>query len=87
MRPNGPVIRAIRNARNLSIRNLQTETGLHRGYLSRLERGEISEASDERVRRVATALNVPPDVITHEETSRDREGHEDAPHEHPPVDD
>ncbi|MGQ4513616.1 helix-turn-helix domain-containing protein [Streptomyces sp. DW26H14] len=67
MRPNGPAIRAIRRARNLSLRMLQHQTGLNRGYLSRLERGLIREPADEPVLKVATALNVPPDAITHEE--------------------
>lgn len=51
----------------MSLRALQTETGLDRGYLSRLERGLIREPADAPVLKVATALNVPPDAITHEE--------------------
>lgn len=60
-------MRAIREARNLSLRALQAETGLNRGYLSRMERGQIETAGDLKVQRVATALNVPTDVITFEE--------------------
>jgi len=67
VKPNGPVIRAIRKARKVSLRWLQDETGLDRGYLSRMERGLIQESGDQQVERVATALNVPPDVITQEE--------------------
>jgi transcriptional regulator with XRE-family HTH domain len=51
----------------MSLRGLQDETGLDRGYLSRLERGLIQESGEEQVHRVASALNVPPDVITQEE--------------------
>lgn len=51
----------------MSLRALQNETGLHRGYLSRLERGLIREPAAETVRKVATALSVPTDAITHEE--------------------
>jgi transcriptional regulator with XRE-family HTH domain len=67
VRPNGRAIRAIREAQKLSLRALQQETGLNRGYLSRLERGYIRKPADGPVFKVATALNVPPDAITHEE--------------------
>lgn len=67
MRPNGQAIKAIREARNLSLRDLQQQTGLNRGYLSRMERGFIRKPADEPVLKVATALGVPPDAITHEE--------------------
>ncbi|MFD9603254.1 helix-turn-helix domain-containing protein [Streptomyces sp. NPDC059970] len=67
MRPNGRAIRAIRQAQNLSLRALQQTTGLDRGYLSRMERGLIRKPADDPVLKVATALKVPPDAITHEE--------------------
>lgn len=51
----------------MSIRELQAKTGLNRGYLSRLEREQIRDTGDEQVRKVATALQVPQDLITHEE--------------------
>jgi transcriptional regulator with XRE-family HTH domain len=41
-------------------------TGLNRGYLSRLERGLIRQAG-EPVLKVADALAVAPEAITHEE--------------------
>ncbi|MVO87893.1 helix-turn-helix domain-containing protein [Streptomyces sp. p1417] len=66
VRPKGQAIRAIREARGMSIRALQSETGLNRGYLSRLERGLVREPGEQQVRRVATALRVPVDVITEE---------------------
>ncbi|MEV8523233.1 helix-turn-helix transcriptional regulator [Streptomyces sp. NPDC052000] len=69
MRPNGTAIRAIRRAQKMSLRAMQTETGLNRGYLSRLERGLICDSDDGPIQKVATALNVPPDAITHKETT------------------
>lgn len=51
----------------MSLRELQAKTGLNRGYLSRLEREQIRDSGEEQVRKVATALQVPPDLITHEE--------------------
>lgn len=42
-------------------------TGLERGYLSRVERGLIQSPSDETVRKVANALKVTPEAITHKE--------------------
>ncbi|WP_405944687.1 helix-turn-helix domain-containing protein [Streptomyces sp. NBC_00932] len=67
MRPNGRAIRAIRQAQKLSLRALQQTTGLNRGYLSRMERGHIRESATEPVLKVAAALSVTPDAITHEE--------------------
>ncbi|MGW6454982.1 helix-turn-helix domain-containing protein [Streptomyces sp. NPDC055078] len=60
-------MRAIRTAQNMSLRALQQKTGLNRGYLSRLERGLITESASTRVREVATALDVPTEAITHKE--------------------
>lgn len=60
-------MKAIRTARKMSLRDVQKLTGLNRGYLSRLERGLIREPADEPVLEVATALDVPPDAITHKE--------------------
>ncbi|MFF3619990.1 helix-turn-helix domain-containing protein [Streptomyces sp. NPDC002467] len=67
MRPNGQAIREIRRAKNIGLRMLQEMTGLNRGYLSRLERGHIHESDDEQVRKVAIALHVALQAITHEE--------------------
>lgn len=52
----------------MSLRALQTATGLNRGYLSRMERGLIRQPAENHVRAVAGALDVPPEAITHEET-------------------
>ncbi|MEU9921930.1 helix-turn-helix transcriptional regulator [Streptomyces griseoluteus] len=63
MRPNGQAIRAFRLARNVSIRQMEAQTGLNRGYLSRLERGRIRDTSVDKVQRVATVLDISPDLL------------------------
>ncbi|MFB7776865.1 helix-turn-helix domain-containing protein [Streptomyces bauhiniae] len=56
-------MRALRLARNVSIRQMEAQTGLNRGYLSRLERGRIRDTSVEKVQRVATVLDISPDLL------------------------
>ncbi|WP_431999264.1 helix-turn-helix domain-containing protein [Streptomyces sioyaensis] len=81
MTPNGSAIRAIREAQKLSLRALSDRTGLNRGYLSRLERGQIRATAEHRVEAIAEAMRVPREAITHKETHRDDDGHEkEAPH-------
>ncbi|MGW0566137.1 helix-turn-helix domain-containing protein [Streptomyces tauricus] len=63
MRPNGQAIRAFRIARRVSIRQMEEQTGLNRGWLSRLERGEIRTTAESRVRQVATVLDIDPDLL------------------------
>ncbi|MFD3835364.1 helix-turn-helix domain-containing protein [Streptomyces sp. NPDC058642] len=63
MRPHGQAIRAFRIARNLSIRQVEQQTGFNRGWLSRLERGQIQTTSQERIQRVATVLETTPDLL------------------------
>ncbi|MGW0869894.1 helix-turn-helix domain-containing protein [Streptomyces sp. NPDC002740] len=63
MRPNGQAIRAFRIARNLSLRQVEEQTGLNRGWLSRLERGQIRTTADDKVRQVATLLDIDPDLL------------------------
>lgn len=53
----------------MSLRTLARLIGKHRGYLSHLERGHISKAADDTVQRIANALQVPTDAITHKETT------------------
>ncbi|MFJ6348597.1 helix-turn-helix domain-containing protein [Streptomyces sp. NPDC092046] len=67
MTPDGPAIRRIRKAQNMSLRALQQQTGIDRGYLSRMERGLIRRSADHRVRTIADALHVKPAAITQEE--------------------
>jgi transcriptional regulator with XRE-family HTH domain len=63
------MIRGIRQGRNLSLRELEAQTGLNRGYLSRLEREQVQDVGSEQVRRVAEALRVSEDLILTEETT------------------
>lgn len=65
MRPNGTAIREFRGLKNMSLRVLASQTGRDRSHLSRLERG-IAGASDETVKRIATALGVPIAAITYD---------------------
>lgn len=67
MRPNGPAQRAIREAQNKSLRLLERMTGLNRGYLSRLETGQIRDVADPSVQKIADALDVPIEAIIHKE--------------------
>lgn len=66
--PNGDAIRALRGARGLGLRELARLTGRHRAHLSRIERG-LAGASDETVERIAGALGVTEEAITHKETT------------------
>ncbi|MFG2307624.1 helix-turn-helix domain-containing protein [Streptomyces sp. NPDC048566] len=68
MKPNGRMIRGIREGRKLSLRELEAKSGLNRGYLSRLEREQVRDVGSEQVRRVADALEVPEGLILDEET-------------------
>ncbi|WP_030682137.1 helix-turn-helix domain-containing protein [Streptomyces cellulosae] len=63
------MIRGIRAGRRLSLRELEAQTGLNRGYLSRLEREQVGDVGSEQVRKVADALRVPEDLIVTEETT------------------
>ncbi|MFI9598854.1 helix-turn-helix domain-containing protein [Streptomyces sp. NPDC052043] len=67
MRPSGTAIRAIRNGQNLGLRELATRTGLDRGHLSRIERGEVCNPASHTIHRIADALKVPVDAITRTE--------------------
>lgn len=51
----------------MGLRQLSKLTGIDRGHLSKVERG-LAGLGDENIRKVATALGVTPDDITHEET-------------------
>ena len=63
------MIRGIRHGRKLSLRELEAQTGLNRGYLSRLENEQVQDVGSEQVQKVATALQVPPGLIFEEETT------------------
>lgn len=42
---------------------MEKQTGLSRGWLSRVERGLIRTTADERIQRVATVLKITPDLL------------------------
>ncbi|MGM9380299.1 helix-turn-helix domain-containing protein [Streptomyces antibioticus] len=69
MKPNGPMIRGIRAGRRLSLRDLEARSGLNRGYLSKLEHGQVRDVGSEQVRRVAEALQVPEGLLIDTEES------------------
>lgn len=63
------MIRGVRAGRRLTLPALEAQTGLNRGYLSRLERGLIRNVGRDQVRRVAEALRVPEDLLIDAEES------------------
>lgn len=65
---NGSAIRALREAREMSLRELARQTGRCRGHLSRIERG-IAGGSTETGGRIATSLEVPIAAITNKEST------------------
>lgn len=58
----GQVVQELRRRRGLSQEELGFETGLHRTYISLLERGKRSPTLTTLI-QLATALNVPPSEI------------------------
>jgi transcriptional regulator with XRE-family HTH domain len=50
----------------MSLRTLSAKTGIHRSHLSRVERG-LAGLGDDNIEKVADALGVTPNDITHKE--------------------
>lgn len=67
MKPNCYAIWGLRRARRWSLRELERRTGLSRGYLSRLERGQRG-ASPTTLQALADLYEVPQTDITKEDT-------------------
>ncbi|MFL4904888.1 helix-turn-helix domain-containing protein [Streptomyces sp. MMS24-I2-30] len=67
MRPHSSAIRYRRRALNMSLRTLSAKTGINRGHLSRVERG-LAGLGDQNIAKVADALGVTTNDITHKET-------------------
>jgi transcriptional regulator with XRE-family HTH domain len=63
--PNGAAIKALREARGLSLRRLAHLINRSPGYLSRIE-NDRQGAGDETLRLTAAALTVPIGAITRE---------------------
>ena len=57
----GKIIRQLRNARGIGIRDLERMTGINRGNLSKIERG--SGFGPVQIKRIATQLETTPAVI------------------------
>jgi transcriptional regulator with XRE-family HTH domain len=68
MSANGQRIRDLREAKPLGLRKLADLAGVHRSYLSRLERG-IKGASPETLVRIAGVLDVPVGAISNDDPS------------------
>jgi transcriptional regulator with XRE-family HTH domain len=56
----GPVVRQLRQRRNLSQEALANSAHVSSGYLSKLERGVYKAPSREVLSRIANALSIPP---------------------------
>ncbi|MET9073941.1 helix-turn-helix transcriptional regulator [Streptomyces sp. NPDC004232] len=78
-------MKAIREARGISLRQLAKDIGRDPGFLSRVE-DDQQGASDETLRLYATYLRVPTRAITHKETPSDQE-RPGSPHRDPQRDD
>jgi transcriptional regulator with XRE-family HTH domain len=65
-------MRAIREARGISLQQLAKDIGRDVGFLSRVENDQQG-AGDETLHRYAERLNVPLKAITHKEMQRDQE--------------
>lgn len=63
------MIRGIRIGRGMSLRELEAQTGLNRGYLSRLENEQLRDVGPEQVQRVAEGLQVPEGLLIDTEES------------------
>jgi transcriptional regulator with XRE-family HTH domain len=65
-------MKAIREARGISLQRLAKDIGRDVGFLSKVENDQQG-AGDETLHRYAERLNVPVRAITHKETPRDQE--------------
>jgi transcriptional regulator with XRE-family HTH domain len=75
-------MKAIREARGVSLQQLAKDIGRDVGFLSRVE-NDRQGAGAETLHRYAERLNVPIRAITHEETPRDQDPgspHRQHPH-------
>jgi transcriptional regulator with XRE-family HTH domain len=75
-------MKAIREARGISLQQLAKDIGRDVGFLSRVERDQQG-AGDETLHRYAKRLNVPITAITHKEIPRDQEEPGTPERQHP----
>jgi transcriptional regulator with XRE-family HTH domain len=67
----GQNLRDIRNQKNKSLRDVEAETGINRGYLSRLERDQIPNAPFSRLKELAEYYDVDIMSIVKEDAEED----------------
>lgn len=60
----GPLVRALREAKGLTLAELSRASGVSAGYISRVERGAERTASPVVTKRIADALGVLPEHLT-----------------------
>ena len=72
VRPNGAAMKAIREARGISLRRLAKDISRDPGFLSRVE-NDKQGAGDELLHLYAAYLDVPIGAITHKEKTSDQE--------------
>lgn len=65
MRANGVAIRELRKAKGRGLRRLAADAAMSRSYLSEIETGLKTAPSADTIVRIARALDVPIDAITH----------------------
>ena len=58
----GAKIKSLRLQKNMSQEELSSKTGLHRTYISDIERG-VRNVSLKNIEKIAKALSVSPDVL------------------------
>ena len=75
-------MKAIREARGISLQQLAKDIGRDVGFLSRVERDQQG-AGDGTLHRYAERLNVPITAITHKETTSDQDQPGSPHREHP----
>ncbi len=59
----GRILKQARRARRLSLRALDELTGASYGWLSRLERGQMTAPAPSKLTKVAEVLGIPPERI------------------------
>jgi transcriptional regulator with XRE-family HTH domain len=59
----GRLVKQARRARKLSLRALDELTGASYGWLSRLERGQMTAPAPSKLTKVAEVLDIPPERI------------------------
>lgn len=59
----GPNLRELRERQQISLRKIARDTGINSGYLSQLERGEVSQPGPSMLNRLAEAYGVPAEAL------------------------